>query len=606
LREGRPFICRDIARDADMGPWRDKALAMGFRSSVAFPLSTLGAVSGVYSIYAREAGWFAEEQVRLLEELAGDLSFALGNFAKERQRERAEERLAASESRFRSLIDNSSDLITIIDESGKIQYQSPSLQRLLGYEPEQRVGRSVFELIHPGDVGRVQQALRLAVTAGARQETVVCRLQHRDGSWRVLETVGSNMLAAAGVGGIVLNSRDITERQELEAQLRQAQKMEAVGQLAGGIAHDFNNLLTVVLANADLVVAALPDRPEIAEELHDLHAAARRGQAMIRNLMGFSRRRGVEVEPLALGELVGSVTETLRRVLPESVEVRFAAAEPVPGVLADPGAIEQMLLNLATNSRDAMPNGGQLRLEVAREVIRERASTVPAWLKPGDYVVVRIADTGTGMDEDTRVRVFEPFFTTKPAGKGTGLGMPMVYGLMKQHGGYVLVDSELGRGTTVRLLFPAAAAAAPPVAAVAEGRRAEAAGVGRTVLVVEDEEALRRAARRILERAGYSVLVAEDGEEALTALTSRPGQVDLVFTDMIMPKLGGRGLYERVQAEIGPVRFLVASGYAGREVREDHGLPAHVPFINKPWTLDELITRVSEALEAPLGVAGGA
>ena len=581
---------------------------MGFRSSAAFPLSTLGAVSGVYNIYAKEAGWFAEEQVRLLEELAGDLSFALGNFEKERQRERAEERLAASESRFRSLIDNSSDLITIIDESGKIQYQSPSLQRLLGYEPEQRVGRSVFELIHPGDVGRVEQALRLAVTAGNRQETVVCRLQHRDGSWRVLETVGSNMLAAAGVGGIVLNSRDITERQELEAQLRQAQKMEAVGQLAGGIAHDFNNLLTVVLANADLVVAALPDRPEIAEELHDLHAAARRGQAMIRNLMGFSRRRGVEVEPLALGELVGSVTETLRRVLPESVEVRFAAAEPAPSVLADPGAIEQMLLNLATNSRDAMPNGGQLRLEVAREVIPARASREPAWLKPVDYVVVRIADTGTGMDEETRVRVFEPFFTTKPAGKGTGLGMPMVYGLMKQHGGYVLVDSELGRGTTVRLLFPAAAAAAPPAggAAAVEGSRAEAAGVGRTILVVEDEEALRRAARRILERAGYGVLVAEDGEEALEVLTSRPGEVDLVFTDMIMPKLGGRGLFERVQAEIGPVRFLVASGYAGREVREDHGLPAHVPFINKPWTLDELVTRVSEALEMPLGVASGA
>jgi CheY-like chemotaxis protein len=317
--------------------------------------------------------------------------------------------------------------------------------------------------------------------------------------------------------------------------------------------------------------------------------------------MGFSRQGGVESQPVNLGELVRDLTDTLRRVLPEHVEIRFAVAERLPSVLADPGAVEQMLLNLATNARDAMPEGGTLRLEVARERIRERAQSERSWLRAGDYVVISVTDSGTGMDTETRLRVFEPFFTTKPAGKGTGLGMPMVYGLMKQHGGYVLVDSAVGRGTTVRLLFPESAAPARAAPLPAEDRRSPAAdGRGQTILVVEDEEALRRAARRILERAGYRVLVAEDGEQALGILVAQRGGVDLVFTDMIMPKLGGRGLYDRVQAEFGRVRFLVASGYAGRDVREDHGLPPQVPFINKPWTLEELVARVREVLDSPL------
>ena len=606
LREVRPFVCRDIATDPRLMPWRDKALAMGFRSSAAFPLSTLGAVSGVYSIYAREPGCFTDEQVSLLQELTSDISYALGGLEKERRRLEAEQRSAASEVRFRSLIENSSDLVTIVDAKGVIRYQSPSVTRLLGYELDERVGRSVLELIHPSDASRMAESLREASAKGVRRQTLVYRYRHKDGSWRILESVGSSMVNDDGVPGIVINSRDITERQGLEAQLRQAQKMEAVGQLAGGIAHDFNNLLTVVLANADLVVAGLPDRPEIAEELHDLQAAARRGQVMIRNLMGFSRQAGVEAHPVDLGVLIRDLTETLRRVLPESVEIRFVTAGALPRVLADPGAVEQMLLNLATNARDAMPDGGTLRLEVVQERTPDRVPEEMPWLKPGSYVAVNISDTGTGMDEDTRLRIFEPFFTTKPAGKGTGLGMPMVYGLMKQHDGYVVVDSVPGRGTTVRLLFPETAAEGAVEAPPAEGRPArDGAGAGRTILVVEDEEALRRAARRILERAGYRVLVAENGEVALGVLASHRGQVDLVFTDMVMPRLGGGRLYERVQSEIGPVRVLVASGYAGREVHDDHGLPAHVPFINKPWTLDELIARVGEALEAPLGVASG-
>ena len=599
MREARPYFSRDIARDGAMAPWREKALALGYRSSAAFPLTTLGAVTGVYSIYAREPGWFTDEHVALLRALTSDISFALGALERERRSREAEQRSAASEIRFRSLIENSSDLITILDKDSVIRYQSPSVTRLLGYDLDELVGRSALDLIHPADAERVVGTLRSAFDTGVRRQTVVYRFRHKDGSWRVLESVGSSMVEDAGLTGVVVNSRDITDRHALEAQLRQAQKMEAVGLLAGGIAHDFNNLLTVVLANADLVVAALPGHQEIAEELRDLQAAARRGQSMVRNLMGFSRQGGLESEPVALGELVLDLTETLRRVLPETVEIRCSAAEQLPSVLVDPGAVEQMLLNLATNARDAMPNGGTLRLEVGTERVPEPPAEAP-WLAAGRYAVVTVADTGTGMDEETRARVFEPFFTTKPAGKGTGLGMPMVYGLMKQHGGYVVVDSAVGRGTTVRLLFPEAVEGARKPRATPEGRRLESAGGGRTILVVEDEEALRRAARRILERAGYRVLVAENGEQALDILAGQRERVDLVFTDMIMPKLGGRGLYDRVRSEIGPVRFLVASGYAGRDVREDHGLPPDVPFINKPWTLDELVTHVREVLEAPL------
>jgi PAS domain S-box-containing protein len=595
LREGQPSICRNIARDPRMAPWRAEALAAGFGASASFPLRTLDAVTHAYTIYAREAGWFTDEQVGLLRELASDMSYALGVLAGERQRRLVEEELVASENRFRSLVEHSSDLITITDAGGRILYVSPSVKRLLGIEPEEQLGGGVLDHVHPEDAGRLREALD-ALAPGDRSSAVTYRLRDRSGAWRVVESAAWNMLGIPGVTGIVIHSRDVTERQTLEGALRQAQKMEAVGQLASGIAHDFNNLLSVIMANTDLIAATLPAHDaDGREEMRDVQTAAQRGKAMVRQLMSLSRVGELELRPTDLGGLAEHVVRMLRRILPASVRVEATVEAGLPAVLADRGSVEQILLNLATNARDAMPEGGELRVVVRQE--GDAALVEPEDPGRGDRVTVAVTDTGTGMDGETLRRVFDPFFTTKPPGVGTGLGMAMVYGLMKQHRGSVQVSSQPGEGTTVRLLFPAVrvVAAAPTEARERRGRVAHHGT--ETVLVVEDDDALRRTAQRILEKSGYRVLVAEDGEVALRVLREQGGKVDLVFTDLMMPKVGGAALYRQAGRALGHLRFLVASGYSAGDAPDSQGLPVGLPFIKKPWTVVELLEGVRKALD---------
>jgi len=601
LREGQPSICRNIARDPRMAPWRAKALAAGFGASAAFPLKTLDAVTHAYTIYAREVGWFSDEQVALLKELASDMSYALGVLAGERQRREAEEQLVASENRFRSLIENSSDLITIADAAGRMLYVSPSAQRLLGIGPQERVRGVVLDYVHPEDAGRLREALAAlapGVGEGGRSSAVTYRLCDRSGAWRVVESVCWNMLGIPGVGGIVIHSRDVTERQTLEGALRQAQKMEAVGQLASGIAHDFNNLLSVIMANTDLIAASLPAHlADGQEEMRDVQSAAQRGKAMVRQLMSLSRVGELKLRPVDVGALAEQSVKMLRRILPASVRIDAAVEAGLPTVLADRGSVEQILLNLATNARDAMPDGGELHVAVRRGGGAAVAGPGPEEPAGGDGVTVAVTDTGIGMDGETLRRVFDPFFTTKPPGVGTGLGMAMVYGLMKQHGGSVHVTSQPGEGTTVRLVFPAAEGAAEAPVELREPPGRIAHRGTETVLVVEDDEGLRRTAQRILEKHGYRVLVAEDGEVGLRVLRERGGSVDLVFTDLMMPKLGGAALYQEARREFADLRFLAASGYGAGDAPGSQGPPDGLPFIKKPWTLVELLEGVRQALD---------
>ena len=512
--------------------------------------------------------------------------------------DRAERERAESEAQFRALIENSSDLITITDATGVIRYQSPSHQAILGFEPGERLGGHFRELIHADDMDRVQHAIDLTLTPDGPAEPVLCRLRHKAGTWRLVESVASNMLSVRGVAGFVIHSRDVTDRQKLEEQLRQSQKMETVGQLAGGIAHDFNNMLSVIMANTDLLAATLPaGSGETVEELRDMRGAAERGAAMVRQLMSFSRVSALDLRATDIGALAERVGGMLRRMLAANIAVEIGALPALPLVTVDPGAVEQMVLNLATNARDAMPRGGRLEIAVRRAEPADLTAADAGRVRPDAYVCLTVTDTGTGMDATTLQRVFEPFFTTKPLGKGTGLGMAMVHGLMNQHGGYVHVTSQPGQGTTVRLCFPVATAT---VQAQERPRADPRLLRGReTVLVVEDEAALRRAAQRILERHGYRVLTAPDGDAALQLLAEPGRTVDLILTDMMMPRSGGADLYHRVMREIGPRRFLVASGYSASEVRGDQELPAAVPFIKKPWTLEEILEAVRKALDAP-------
>jgi CheY-like chemotaxis protein len=373
--------------------------------------------------------------------------------------------------------------------------------------------------------------------------------------------------------------------------------MEAVGRLTGGIAHDFHNLLAIILSNAELVGKALsPEAVRAHEELNDLKASAERGAAMIRKLLGFSRNSELELREVDLRSLVGSMTGMLDRLLPANIEVRATVDDTVGFIRGDQGAIEQVLLNLATNARDAMPTGGRLHVEVGPQYLDADYCSSRPWVKQGKYACLSVCDSGVGMDHETQRRIFEPFFTTKPADAGTGLGMSMVYGLVKQHGGFVHVYSEPGHGTAVKVHFPEVGQISRPASRCVSYESEALAGAA-TILLTEDETALRRAAKRVLETQGYAVLAAADGEEALCALEAHPSEIDLVISDLVMPRLSGAELYKAVRQREPSVKFLMTSGFSVSEMQLRTSIDPAVPCLQKPWTVTELLWSVRDALE---------
>jgi two-component system cell cycle sensor histidine kinase/response regulator CckA len=583
IRERRPQVFHELQDDPRFTRWLHLTPGNRFRTVAAFPIATEGVVDHAIAIYSNEHDWFSAEQMALLEGLATNISYALGVLEHERRRAESDALLEQSEAQFRALIESGSDLVTIVDAAGRITYQSPSARTMLGYLPTERTGGNMRDLVHPEDLPAVEALSHRTITTDERALPLICRLRHKNGSWRLVEVEAWNMASIPGVRGFVLHARDVTDRESLEAQLRQAQKMEAVGQLAGGIAHDFNNVLSVILANAGLLGTRATDE-DSRGELRDLQGAAERGKAMVRQLMGISRIEALSIRPTEIAPLLERIAGVLRRVLPANVTVRASADPDLPAGLVDGGAVEQMLLNLATNARDAMPGGGTFDLHASRTGDEG----------DGGHVIITATDSGMGMAPETLAKVLEPFFTTKPSGIGTGLGLPMVHDLMTQHGGSIGVTSTLGKGATVTLTFLASRRPAARVSAPVRGAAPARRGT-ETILVVDDEEMLRRAAQRILVANGYTVLVAEDGIEALALLRSK--KVDLVFTDMMMPKLGGSDLYHQAIRELGPIRFLVASGHTQSDAAGSEPLPETLPFLGKPWTMDELLGAVRDALD---------
>ena len=501
-------------------------------------------------------------------------------------RVRAERQLVESESNYRRALQQASDAIVVSDRQGVILEVNARAEELLGYPREEIRGRRMEDFVAPEDRDRLPLHLRDLLEGRA---TLHERRLARKGGGLVEVEISARDLGDGRFQAIV---RDISERRRLEEQLRQAQKMEAVGQLTGGIAHDLNNLLTVVLANSEMMAGALPDgRQDLQDDLEELQSAARRGAQMIRKLLSFSPHAPLTYQVLDLGRLVGDLLGTLRRLLPAHIEVRLQRDGSPVKSLADAGAIEQIVLNLATNARDAMPRGGELVLEVRKvEVARP-----PAGALPGSYACLTVRDTGVGMDDRVRARIFEPFFTTKPPGEGSGLGMSMIYGLTQQHGGFVELESEVGKGTVVKVHFPLAredhplAELTPPPAGLRGGRE--------TILLVEDEEGLRRVAQRALEKVGYKVLTAADGLEALEIYHRRSHEIDLIITDVVMPKLGGIALYRTLRQDGHAPRFLFTSGYAAHEVMRGDVPEADLQLLQKPWTLADLTHRVREVLD---------
>jgi PAS domain S-box-containing protein len=537
-------------------------------------------------------GFEFEAQYSPVRERDGSIAGIVGVATDITERRRAEEALRRADVASRTLVQQAPFGIFRAAPEGTFLSVNPALVEMLGYGTEEElVTRHLDRDVFKDAASRARYLSQMNDAAGAVETQALWR--RKDGETITVRLYGRSVRHEDGrIECHEVFAEDVSERRGLEEQLRQAQKMEAIGQLTGGIAHDFNNLLTIILANAELLARG-PDEGS----LRDIVSAAVSGRLMVNQLLGFARRSSLTLESVHLGHLLTDLATVLRRVLPADIELLVFADEDLPEVAADGHAIEQILLNLVNNARDAMPDGGVLRLETSCTWISDAQRDVLGPGSASEYVCLAVDDTGTGMDEATRQRAFEPFFTTKPIGKGTGLGLATVYGLVKQHGGFVQIDSAPGAGTRLRIYFPVVDESARRRASGGDAAMPLAAdGGAETVLVVEDQAQLRRATSYTLERAGYTVLSAADGIEALHLLRQHPAPIHLVFTDLVMARLGGRGLYQIDRREGRQTPFLFTSGYAGAGRGGDPLDPA-LPFLSKPWTSAGLLARVRQVLD---------
>ena len=510
-------------------------------------------------------------------------------------RREAKEALLRTTQTLQTLIDASPLAILAVDPEGRVRSWSHAAERMFGWRADEVIGE-VVPFVPKEELPGFRASLA-RVLSGESLPALLVRRRRRDEIMLDLRiSAAPTRLPDGSIDGIIAVIEDITERKSLGEQLRQAQKMEAVGQLTGGIAHDFNNILTIVITNAGLMAGQLtPAQMDLRLELTELQRAALRGADLVRKLLAFSRQRALELRPVSLCDVVTEAESALRHLLPASVQVSAQMDREVEATIhGDAGAIEQILYNLATNSRDAMPKGGLFRVRVHRAWLDEEHRRTRGWGSSGEYVVLAVSDTGCGMTPEVRARVFDPFFTTKEIGKGTGLGMAMIYGLVKQHNGYIDLESEPGRGTTVRMFFPAVLPARESGPARAE--KSVSLGGNERILIVDDEEAIRRAVVRALTRFGYAVEEASDADHALAAVSNGGPPFDLVLTDVVMPRKGGLALYEELRAR--GKRVLLMSGYASGDFDALNRVHPGLRVLHKPWSVTDLLRAVRGALES--------
>ena len=512
------------------------------------------------------------------------------------ERIQQEENARKRETAFFRLIENASDMITIVDLQGQIIYQSPSIERLLGYPAQQIAGQKIDYLIHPEDAVRAMARLSQAFLQPGLTLEGEYRLRHRDGRWRRFGVTG---MAITGESQIVVNSRDVTEQRELEEKLLQSQKMEAIGQLSGGIAHDFNNLLTAIKGYCGLLGFNPRLPPEDREYIRRLDEAVNRAVRLTQQLLAFSRRQTVALQPLELNQVVGQMSELLRRVLGEQIEITLDLGGGQLPLLGDQGLLEQVILNLAINARDAMPASGKLVIATRLEPSGANAAgRSPRELPAGEQIRLTVTDNGCGINPEILPRIFEPFFTTKESGKGTGLGLATVHGIVHQHGGTIEVTSTPGQGTVFTLLFPKAQALAP--AAVPGGPALEQPLSGsETLLVAEDEPAVRDLVNLLLNRMGYRVLMASDGYSAMTLWREHRREIKLLLTDVVMPGgLSGHELANRIRQDDSRLPIIFMTGYDPENPAGEGRTLAGTQLIKKPFDNNQLGIIVRQVLDA--------
>ncbi len=507
-------------------------------------------------------------------------------------RKQAEKALQASEAKYRLLIENAGEAI-FIAQDGAIRYSNPTARRTMGYAEEYLASTPFVTLVHPDDREMVAMKQERRLRGEDLPETYSFRIRNMAGDELWLD-LNSALIHWEGRPATLNFARDITPRKLLESQLLAFQRMEAVGRLAGGVAHDFNNLLTVILGFSEVLGARFPAGDPCHREIGEIRKAGERAQGLTRQLLAFSRRQILQARVVNINSILSGMHPMLRRLIGEDIDIVTRLDDGLWNVKADPGQIEQVVMNVAVNARDAMPRGGKLTIETTNVVLTEEYSRSHLPVPPGPYVLLAMSDTGTGMDAETASKIFEPFFTTKERGKGTGLGLSTVYGIVKQSGGFVWAYSEPGRGSTFKVYLPRTEDRRdlPDKAAGSEERLG---GEG-TVLVVEDEESIRNLAVEILGRYGYTALAAGNGEEALRIAATHGGTIDLLLTDVVMPGMGGRGVYERLRLLRPGIKVLYMSGYTDNALVDQGGLDPGIAFLQKPYSPSSLARKVKEVL----------
>ena len=599
IRNRELRIVNDVATDPAFEPWRKRAMARGYRSVASFPLILGSMKVSSLAVYADRPGAFDPEEIDLLNELAADLAYALRGIEDENQRRRAEESLHAqaqalieSEQRYRDLFENANDLIYTIDLGGNFTSLNKAGERISGFTRAEVLQMNIRQVVAPESLAQAEENIRRAIAGEflpPAEYVIIGKHGNRITVEVNIRTVVQNDKPVA-IQGI---ARDVSERNLLQRQFFQAQKMEAIGRLAGGIAHDFNNLLTIIIGCSNFLLSDIPPENPAHADAEQIKRAGTRAAALTSKLLVLSRKQILRPRVLDLNAAVQDNSKLLRRLIGEDIDLITIPSPDLGCIKADQTQIEQVIMNLAVNARDAMRDGGKLTLETANVDLDQAFVRSHPGSTLGAFVMLAVKDTGTGMDSETREHLFEPFFTTKEEGKGTGLGLASVYGIVKQSGGYITVDSAPGCGSAFRIYFPRVDEAAEKIKAAP----IRVAGGSETILVVEDMVEVRALAVRALQARGYKVLEAKDGPEALKAASEYAGRIDLVATDLILPEgINGRELAERLVTSRTGIKVLYISGYAG-VFATDNFVDPNLAFLPKPYTGEDLARKVREVLQ---------
>jgi len=581
-------ICTDISSDPIWPKFRDVALHHNLRACWSTPIcSGNEEVLGAFACYFTEPRAPRDHEIRLV-----DGMIYLAQLAIERQRSQEEQ--WESDRILRLLSDNATEVIMAYDMDRRLIYVNSAITKQRGYSVQELREKNFIHWLHPEDSPRMMD-LRERLYKGEGYSEAEFRVICKDGAIRWILGSWNPLMDESGRQiGVQGREIDITERKRIEEQLQQSHKMEAIGRLAGGVAHDFNNLLTAIIGHSELILEQIDKANPLRAEVEEIKKAGERAALLTRQLLAFSRKQVLMPVIINLNDMLDNMSRMLRRLISEDIRLVTQGRSGLWLVKADPGQMQQIILNLALNARDAMPNGGSLTLKVANATLDEAQAQARPPMKPGQYVRLLVSDTGEGMDAATRARVFEPFFTTKEIGKGTGLGLSTVYGIVKQSEGFIWVESHRGKGATFEIYLPkveesvdlprAQMLPPPPVSEL------------RTILIVEDDDAVRRPIRRMLEMVGYQVLEARNPDEALKTARQERGKIDLALTDMVMPRMSGRELAIRLAEFNRSIQVLYMSGHIEDTDVIDAAAGQAGDFIQKPFSGSDLKQKVQEIL----------